>query len=220
MAAGRMKRNFHSAKCWTRRHETDCLPDGAASLLSVCALFAMTSSLVAQTPPRPAVRVSGAPAFDYASWPVDLNRDGRTDPVAASQAEGWPVSWNLVTALGRGDGTFAEPRSAGLNAAPMGVGDFNRDGWMDVVVTGVAILSGNDDGNRGAASGHGLAGAADSRIHSQSMALNADFDANGTRDLLLLEDGVVIYPGNGDFTFAPPVLLASSANGYQQAIVV
>ena len=118
--------------------------------LVACLIVIAASAASAQTPPRPAVRVSQMPTFDHGTWPVDLNGDGRTDLVGGSQLVQWPPQWDVITALGRGDGTFAAPRSTGVNAAPMGTGDFNRDGRMDVVVSGVAILPGNGDGTFGA----------------------------------------------------------------------
>src|SRR5688572_20889324 len=94
-----------------------CYSSVRPAVLGVCVIFAGASSLIEQSPARPAVRVQQLPRFDYATWPVDLNGDGRTDLVGTSRVGGFGGTWDLITALGRGDGTFTEPRTAQLNAA-------------------------------------------------------------------------------------------------------
>ena len=61
--------------------------------------------------------------------PADLNGDGLTDVV------GIDATGNLVSALGRGDGTFSSAYTvAGSSiSAALATGDFNGDGKVDVV---------------------------------------------------------------------------------------
>jgi len=70
---------------------------------------------------------------EWAGAAGDFDRDGNADVVFASgQAEAEGV---LFTLLGQGDGTFSEIKpDAAVGRLPIeiAVGDFNRDGWLDV----------------------------------------------------------------------------------------
>ncbi len=62
----------------------------------------------------------------------DFDGDGQLD-AALSDPSGSPPQ--LVIALGAGDGTFKKSFEfpAGLSGGPSAIGDFNNDGWLDVV---------------------------------------------------------------------------------------
>jgi hypothetical protein len=105
--------------------------------------------------------------------------------------------------LGNGDGTFQEPPvdSPTLFVGPIGVGDFNRDGKLDVAVGGygfeqnVEILEGNGDGTFSE-------GGTFSATYPYSIAV-ADLRGNGDLDLVIANEGVSVLLGNGDGTFQP-----------------
>jgi len=162
----------------------------------------------AQSPPRPAVRITQLPQLRYNTWPADVNGDGRTDLVGAMSIG---MGLNVVVKIGRGDGTFGADRMLNIDAAPIAVGDFNGDGRIDIVVSGVAILPGNGNGTFGAA--RAVTGPP-ARMSEVEEAITADFNGDGHRDLgVLTFDGIDIYPGNGDFTFQPKMSLPGGANG-------
>jgi hypothetical protein len=193
----------------------------AVRLLATFGVLVSTCAAYAQTPPRPAVRISQLRQFAQDTWPADVNRDGRTDLVGSA---GHRAASEVAVSIGRGDGTFAAPRTTGVAASPVAVGDFNNDGRIDVVVSGVAILPGNGDGTFGSA--RPVTGAPSPPVFPDDLktshALAADFNADGRRDLgLITASSFDIHPGNGDFTFGPPISLPvgdASSGGPRQAI--
>jgi subtilisin family serine protease len=68
----------------------------------------------------------------------DFNKDGNLDLVGTVAAPGAPGPLELVTFLGNGDGTFhmgaSLPLSSGTAPYMIFVGDYNRDGKLDVLV--------------------------------------------------------------------------------------
>ena len=82
--------------------------------------------------------------------PVDINGDGKLDWVGPADVGG--VCCQLVVLLGNGDGSFQSPVAYPIpnNAfSSIGVGDFNGDGRLDVVVGGsgaILVFLGNGDG--------------------------------------------------------------------------
>jgi len=71
---------------------------------------------------------------------IDINRDGRYDFVRVDAA-----TESVTVELGNGDDTYQPPRvfAAGTNPTAIAAGDFNGDGWVDVVVvsgTGVSVM--------------------------------------------------------------------------------
>jgi hypothetical protein len=118
--------------------------------------------------------------------------------------------------LGNGDGTFRAPIKANTYGHVLAVGDFNKDGKLDVLSAttahDLAVEAGNGDGTLGAA--HLVAEI------GLTNALAADIDGDGNLDVLALTDdgGSRIYPGNGDFTFDPPAALTTGALPLDAAI--
>lgn len=144
-------------------------------------------------------------------WPGDFNRDGITDLVGAYFAnQGVYVT---AVAIGRGDGTFADPILSTATLTPWAVGDLNGDRQQDVIGIdhsrqngSLYALAANGDGTLGAV--HLVDAATDQPF---TFAIVADFNADGRRDIIAgqLPDRIFVYAGNGDFTFAPRQLLVA-----------
>src|SRR6185436_13888259 len=121
-------------------------------------------------------------------WPGDFNGDGITD-----------LAGGRRVMLGNGDGTFRSPIDIGYPGNVLAVGDFNRDGKLDVVAaqgapnSETAIVLGNGDGTFGTAW----------RVSTGvAIVLIADLDGDGYRDLVLgTEDDVRVFPNRGTGTF-------------------
>jgi hypothetical protein len=117
--------------------------------------------------------------------------------------------------LGNGDGTLRPPVTydSGIPLTAVAVGDFDRDGRLDVIVGGItngppptpnfALLLGNGDGTfrPGPRTVVTYAGQA---YNVYSMAV-ADFNRDGRLDIALetLTGNILIAMGNGDGTFQP-----------------
>ena len=94
--------------------------------------------------------------------------------------------------------TFARPITLPARGNSMAVGDFNRDGIMDLAVAGVATLSvqlGNGDGTFQPAVTLPLTSG------YPGFVAVGDFDGDGNSDLVVNSGGIEIFLGNGDGTF-------------------
>jgi len=141
---------------------------------------------------------------------ADFDEDGRLDFVRGVYASG-----QISVFFGQGDGTFAAPLALGsAGSDPYGVvaGDFDADGHPDVI----ANQGGSGDSTlfRGVGDGTFEPGAplpsVDLDRYSTFDAL--DFDGDGALDIVAVDyDGGSwrLLFGNGDGTFAPPVLIAN-----------
>lgn len=102
-------------------------------------------------------------------------------------------------------------RPVNPNPNSIAVGDFNRDGKLDIAEVGslglqrVAVYLGNGDGSFRSATGYPVG------QYPKSIAL-ADFNRDGKLDLVVANSGsntVSILMGNGDGTFQPAVNFAT-----------
>jgi hypothetical protein len=149
-------------------------------------------------------------AYKISGYPLsaDLNHDGNLDLIAvgASDPKGFQ---SLGVLLGNGDGTFQPPvYYEGPACCQSVLGDFNRDGTVDVLVNNssrVCIFTGNGDGS------FQLSGCTDvSSLGSFYGVAMGDFNADGKLDVALggsdkVGNGAIaILLGNGDGTFQPP----------------
>jgi hypothetical protein len=133
----------------------------------------------------------------------DFNSDGKPDlAVTTATTSGTTTSYGLsvLQNLGDGTGTFAAARNYTLGgfATFIAVGDFNKDGKLDIVTTGAEmdVLLNNGDGTFGAAQKVGPAG---------SQVVVADFNGDGYPDLAQIDGpggGIDVVLNN----YTPPVI--------------
>jgi Bacterial Ig-like domain (group 3)/FG-GAP-like repeat len=151
---------------------------------------------------------------------ADLNGDGKFDVIVTNTCTAGTFcdvnsnTGSVAVLLGNGDGTFqpAHAYSAGIQlSSGLALGDFNRDGKLDVVVAdgcgrcglhNIAVLLGNGDGTFGSPRTYDLGG------EPQGIAVG-DIDGDGKLDVVVgLESdsgqpngsSVVLF-GEGDGTF-------------------
>jgi hypothetical protein len=69
---------------------------------------------------------------------ADINRDRKPDLVSVNAGDG-----KVRVLLGKGDGKFQAPQdfATGLMPTSIAVGDFDGDGWLDVLAAGGGSLS-------------------------------------------------------------------------------
>jgi hypothetical protein len=141
---------------------------------------------------------------------ADLNGDGLTDVLAVDG------SGNLLSALGRGDGSFSSANTtAGSLLGSLTTGDFNGDGKVDVV----GISSGKQDstlffypGNGNGSFQPSLPGV-DLQAAGAQVAVAGDFNGDGALDVVVPYSvpfpgggsGLIFVPGKGNGTFGSPV---------------
>jgi hypothetical protein len=172
--------------------------------------------------------LAGRPAFyigDHLQVPErlvtgDFNANGTLDVGMVVDAAGLGSSFFVF--LGTGDGTFQNAGSflfSPLVASGAVVGDFNRDGRLDLAAperytNTVAVLLGNGDGTFQDPTYY-AAGTAPSAL------VSADFNGDNKLDLALTNvdpDGIAVLLGNGDGTFRSPVNYSTGNRPVQIAL--
>ena len=161
----------------------------------------------------------------------DFNNDGKLDFALSNGGAIANAAQSAISVvLGNGDGTFGAPTmvtlAAGYAVNHSAVGDFNRDGKLDLVTgnnpnpggagnSTVSILLGNGDGTFQTHVDYdvGLAGAA-----VASLAV-ADVNGDGKLDVVVgSSEGFEVFLGNGDGTIASPLPNNSTDSFYQMVI--
>ena len=132
---------------------------------------------------------------------ADLNNDGNPDFITCPWQRNGPTQLGVY--LGKGDGTFADPKRfyAGQNAYQVATGDFNHDGKLDLVTAnnfsrGAHVLLGLGDGNFQTATNY--------PIGDCSAVITGDFNRDGHTDFAVtnsIEANVAVMLGKGDGTF-------------------
>jgi hypothetical protein len=143
----------------------------------------------------------------------DFNGDGNLDLVVADAGTQFSGNSAVSVLLGNGDGSFQGPivDGAGWRPFAFGVGDFNDDGRLDVVVgggSGMHLLLGNGDGSF--------------QVQTIPYALEpsdivvGDFNGDGQLDIAAA--GVSVLLGNGDGTFQAPRLYFGGGRNLSLAV--
>ena len=163
-----------------------------------------------------------SPGMSYVVYPnsyvavADVNGDGNLDLIVV--APGFGSGSSLLVFLGNGDGTFKNPifgPSDNYSSEPV-IGDFNRDGKLDVVVGtyngGIAFLAGNGDGT------FRTQVYSDVGLQLAGSLIASDFNGDGKLDLAARSSfnyaATLVMSGNGDGTFGPPTEFDSNSNGF------
>jgi hypothetical protein len=135
----------------------------------------------------------------------DVNGDGRIDLITANNNYS---SGTITVLVSKGDGTFTQVQSQCANyASEFVVGDFNRDGKLDLLMVasfGLYLSLGNGDGSFQSA-----VAIPNSPNSFGSGLLVGDFNHDRKLDIAL--SGAWVMLGNGDGTFQNPILSTSSA---------
>jgi hypothetical protein len=149
---------------------------------------------------------------NYASLWSDFNNDGKIDMHLSKCGQGGAGVGGNINELyeNNGDGTYTNIAAAANMADPeqtwsSAVGDFNNDGWMDVIVGVNSLSSGNTNVKKNNGDGtftSVTAGSGYDLINSTGREYVAfDFDNDGFLDVL--NAGNTIMFGDGDFHFTP-----------------
>ncbi len=135
--------------------------------------------------------------FIFTGSMADINGDGILDNIAIWSSEG---TCYLATSLGSGSGTYVNVTFVQTNfcfGVPV-VGDFNRDGKLDIAISGgfgdtslVGVFLGNGDGT--------VQDEVDYSVPNGGAAWVADFNGDGKLDIVT--SGYTVLLGNGDGTF-------------------
>jgi hypothetical protein len=137
---------------------------------------------------------------------ADMNGDGINDIVVTSLPGDTGTSGEVSVLLGNSDGTFQAAKNTPTNVAATNVtvDDMNRDGKLDLVLTGVAapgiaVLPGHGDGTFGSEI-DGPTGA------GGIAAVAADLNGDGKKDVATSSGQILLGNGDGTLRLLPGTL--------------
>jgi hypothetical protein len=156
-------------------------------------------------------------AIPFSLAVADLNRDGNMDIVVASSGFSGANAGQISVLLGTGNGAFAAPVNIPVVAPITGVtiDDMNGDGKLDLIVvgltlfnggTGLEFLPGKGDGTFGTAvpAPDGVQGL---------VAVSADFNNDGKKDVATSTGQILLGNGDGTFTLQSATLPTLTPTG-------
>lgn len=192
------------------------------SMLVVVALSITLGQSVLASPPSNLRFAVGSGPGSVAI--ADFNGDGKLDIVTANEQSG-----DVSVLLGDGKGGFSpapgSPFPAGHSPNDIAVGDFNRDGWLDLAFANhetqhLTVLLGDGRG-RFAPAPHSPVTVA-VRPHTHGVA-TGDFNGDGNLDLVTdswADDRLEVLFGDGKGSFATPgTYVAVGKHPYQRVRV-
>jgi hypothetical protein len=162
----------------------------------------------------------------YQAAAGDLNHDGKIDLILANGGCGSGPQQNQFTVLlGNGDGSFQAPVAYSDTASPyqVAVGDFNRDGNLDIAAVVNLGSGGLNNGEVDVYFGNGDGTFTKGRTFPTASyfggVIVADFNNDGLLDIATADGGnVSILLGDGDGTFRPTTYYQPAAGfGYMAA---
>jgi hypothetical protein len=150
---------------------------------------------------------------------ADLNHDGKPDVVGLSNQQTQSGYITAVLADGKGGFLAYHAFSSELkNLTTLAVGDFNADGFPDVVVTGVDSIT-------GAAAVEVMLGLGDGTFQDATVydyatagslgrSVTGDFNGDGKIDVAVLgtTNTVAVFPGKGDGSLGLPIVTTTTAS--------
>ena len=161
-------------------------------------------------------QVSGFNIVQGSGVVADMNRDGILDYVTVVES-GDGIGSSLLVNIGNGDGTFQRASAIPLNGNKIGgtpvVGDFNRDGSLDVAVplgTNVAVFLQKADGTFRQEVDYPVANP------GSSLAV-ADVNGDGILDIVTSGVSVLLGKGDGTFTAGNSILLPAVSGNLEIA---
>lgn len=185
--------------------------------------FLMSAFAVAQQAPNFTHNGSYGPVPNYVQdfISADLNHDGHTDMIELSSNGSSTVN----VFMNNGNGGFTGPISTDINpgASKIAVGDFNRDGNLDLAVAiyGQGIAQGEVQVLTGDGAGH-FTGITTYNVASEPNSIAVgDFNGDGAFDIAVLSENskkvsLLLNNGSGGFSvssFAVPTYFDTTGGG-------